>query len=317
MSAAAELRAVYRALIRTAGRTFSGDEPVKRAFIRKARTDFVPPIALAQSAPDQFAAKLAFAREVEQVLRTNIVQAVRAEDADTYKLKMTKNTELGSNETVKTPVPREQRARRTPCGSANTPPNARSFSTSRALSKTTPRAKPSSHTTAKMPKSKPKPDDVLPEATTPAKSHINFSELKRLAASREVPALNEADLEERFVRGSGPGGQSINKTENCVQLTHKPSGLRVECQHTRSLTQNRKVARKWLAQKLDEQLNPGLSKTSLHAARQNERKRQKAKKKRKAERAKLAQLESEADEMGESSADAEEEDHDVNARNKL
>lgn len=42
------------------------------------------------------------------------------------------------------------------------------------------------------------------------------------------PELLESDLEEQFVRGSGPGGQSVNKTSNCVVLKHRPSGLTVK-----------------------------------------------------------------------------------------
>lgn len=51
-------------------------------------------------------------------------------------------------------------------------------------------------------------------------------------------------------KGSGPGGQSINKTENNVQLLHKPTGIRVTCQQTRSLSQNRAIARKILRDKV-------------------------------------------------------------------
>ena len=50
--------------------------------------------------------------------------------------------------------------------------------------------------------------------------------------------------------GSGPGGQSINKTNNNVQLFHKPSGIQVKCQETRSLQQNRKIARRILLEKV-------------------------------------------------------------------
>lgn len=39
-----------------------------------------------------------------------------------------------------------------------------------------------------------------------------------------VPVLKDDELEERFVRGSGPGGQSVNKTSNCVVLHHTPTG---------------------------------------------------------------------------------------------
>ena len=42
------------------------------------------------------------------------------------------------------------------------------------------------------------------------------------------PTLNEEELEERFVRGSGPGGQSVNKTSNNVILKHLPTGIVVK-----------------------------------------------------------------------------------------
>lgn len=77
---------------------------------------------------------------------------------------------------------------------------------------------------------------------------------KQLDYSR-VPVLKDEDLEERFVKGSGPGGQSVNKTSNCVVLHHKPTGTVVKCHKTRSLDENRKIARKLLITKLDNELN--------------------------------------------------------------
>jgi len=109
----------------------------------------------------------------------------------------------------------------------------------------------------------------------------NFSELKRVSKERVIPQLREEDLEESFVRGSGPGGQSINKTQNNVQLLHKPSGIRVSCQETRSLMQNRNIARKILLEKLDHIANPGLSKGDLKRAKQLERERRRKRKARK------------------------------------
>lgn len=44
----------------------------------------------------------------------------------------------------------------------------------------------------------------------------------------DLPLLNEEDLEEQFVRGSGPGGQATNKTSNCVVLKHTPTGVVVK-----------------------------------------------------------------------------------------
>ncbi|GAX14604.1 hypothetical protein FisN_6Lh386 [Fistulifera solaris] len=82
---------------------------------------------------------------------------------------------------------------------------------------------------------------------------------------KDLPEIDEADVVETFVRGSGPGGQKVNKTSNRVSLLHVPTGLRVECQDTRSLQQNRKIARKRLRLKLDEYLNGSQSRTSLAA----------------------------------------------------
>lgn len=70
-----------------------------------------------------------------------------------------------------------------------------------------------------------------------------------------VPQLDESDLEEKFVSGSGPGGQCVNKSVNCCQLKHKPTGLYVKVHHTRSLESNRKIARELLIRKLDNLLN--------------------------------------------------------------
>ena len=41
--------------------------------------------------------------------------------------------------------------------------------------------------------------------------------------------IKEADLLERFIRGSGPGGQKVNKTSSCVQIKHLVSGAEVKC----------------------------------------------------------------------------------------
>jgi protein subunit release factor B len=70
-----------------------------------------------------------------------------------------------------------------------------------------------------------------------------------------MAVLNEHDLEETFVRGSGPGGQKINKSMNKVRLRHIPTGLTVACQEQRDLTTNRSFARKILREKVDHLLN--------------------------------------------------------------
>jgi protein subunit release factor B len=50
------------------------------------------------------------------------------------------------------------------------------------------------------------------------------------------------DVDERFVRGSGPGGQKINKTSSTVWLRHGPTGIEVRCQAERSQAANRETA---------------------------------------------------------------------------
>jgi peptide chain release factor len=54
--------------------------------------------------------------------------------------------------------------------------------------------------------------------------------------------IPEADLEESFVRASGPGGQHVNKVATAVTLRHLPSGISVTAQDSRSQARNRQLA---------------------------------------------------------------------------
>lgn len=65
--------------------------------------------------------------------------------------------------------------------------------------------------------------------------------------------LREEDLEEQFTRGTGAGGQKINKTSSTVQLRHPPSGLEVRCQKERQQSANRYWARVELCDRLEAQ----------------------------------------------------------------
>ena len=66
--------------------------------------------------------------------------------------------------------------------------------------------------------------------------------------------LSEEDLEEKFVRSSGPGGQKVNKSSTCIHLTHSPSGLMVKMQKSRSQGLNRYYARQRLCELLENKL---------------------------------------------------------------
>ena len=76
----------------------------------------------------------------------------------------------------------------------------------------------------------------------------------RLLKRMERLGIAESDLEENFILGSGSGGQKQNKTASCVQLKHKPSGVEVKCQRSRSQALNRYYAHCELCARLEEKI---------------------------------------------------------------
>ena len=89
--------------------------------------------------------------------------------------------------------------------------------------------------------------------------------------------VEERELEERFVRSSGPGGQRVNKVSTCVVLRHRPSGVEVRCQTERSQALNRFLARRALLGRLEAQR---LGRLSEEAKRIATLRRQKARRSR-------------------------------------
>lgn len=73
----------------------------------------------------------------------------------------------------------------------------------------------------------------------------------QLRKRMEELEIREEDIVEKFIKGSGPGGQKINKSSTCVYLHHTPSGIEIKCQRDRSQAMNRFLARRELCDQLE------------------------------------------------------------------
>lgn len=109
--------------------------------------------------------------------------------------------------------------------------------------------------------------------------------LKKYLDYSKVPKLDEADVEIQFVRGSGPGGQATNKTNNAVVVKHLPTGIVVKNHSTRSMWDNKKKAMETLVSRLDNLIN---GEESIEAQTKNYQAKKSAEKDRK--RKKLEEL---------------------------
>lgn len=96
-----------------------------------------------------------------------------------------------------------------------------------------------------------------------------------LANRMERLGVKEVDLIEKFILGSGSGGQKINKTSSCVYLKHLPTGIEVKCQRDRSRELNRLFARRELCDKIEELLfkEKRLKRQAIEKIRRQKRRR--------------------------------------------
>ena len=79
---------------------------------------------------------------------------------------------------------------------------------------------------------------------------VSIAKKAALSSRMEELGIKEDDLIEKFILGSGKGGQKVNKTASCVYLKHLPTGFEVKCQKERSRELNRFLARRELCDKI-------------------------------------------------------------------
>ncbi len=115
-------------------------------------------------------------------------------------------------------------------------------------------------------------------------SIITQAKRDELTRRMEKLGIRDEDLVERFVKGSGKGGQKVNKTSSCVYLFHEPTGVEIKCQQERSQALNRFFARRELCDRIEEKIRGEKS------ARQQEREKVRRQKRRRSRKQKARML---------------------------
>lgn len=106
---------------------------------------------------------------------------------------------------------------------------------------------------------------------------VSSEKAQQLAQRMAELNIQESDLEERFIRGGGPGGQKINKTSSTVVLLHRPSGIEIRCGQERSQSMNRFFARRELCERLAEKILGEKSKRQQEREKIRRQKRKRSK----------------------------------------
>ncbi len=127
-------------------------------------------------------------------------------------------------------------------------------------------------------------------------SIFNVSEKKEKALLERMCELNvkEKDIEEKFIRSSGPGGQKTNKTSSCVCLHHTPTDITVKYQKERSQPLNRFFARRILLDQIERKQKGFVKEDKKHIEKIRNQKR----KRKKRTKEKLINIKPKPNELG-------------------
>ncbi|MBS0615539.1 MAG: peptide chain release factor-like protein [Verrucomicrobia bacterium] len=109
---------------------------------------------------------------------------------------------------------------------------------------------------------------------------MGITKEKEEGVRRQMLALGirEEDLIEKFILGSGRGGQNLQKTSSCVYLKHIPTGIEVKCQKDRSQAVNRILARRLLCEAIKERIQGEKSKKQHEIEKIRRQKRRRSRK---------------------------------------